>query len=136
MTSVRMQEDHRETEAGRGDQRPYCAKLTGPYRRQLRAHILAEISDAQEYAQCLADKAALTMEPRQVPHADQPREMLVHALRTEKQAIEETLVPDARAGVTPSQMVDRKLLAALGGGETFSIYGPKCLRPMCERRLR
>jgi hypothetical protein len=28
---------------------------------------------------------------------------------------EETLVPDARAGVTPSEMVDRKLLAALGG---------------------
>ena len=27
---------------------------------------------------------------------------------------DETLVPDARAGVSPSQMVDRKLLAALG----------------------
>jgi hypothetical protein len=28
---------------------------------------------------------------------------------------EETLVPDARTGVIPSEMVDRKLLAALGG---------------------
>lgn len=27
---------------------------------------------------------------------------------------EETLVPDARAGVSPSEMVDRKLLAACG----------------------
>jgi hypothetical protein len=28
---------------------------------------------------------------------------------------DETLVPDARTGVIPSEMVDRKLLAALGG---------------------
>jgi hypothetical protein len=28
---------------------------------------------------------------------------------------EEILVPDARTGVSPSEMVDRKLLAALGG---------------------
>jgi hypothetical protein len=27
---------------------------------------------------------------------------------------EETLIPDARAGLTPSEMVDRKLQAALG----------------------
>ena len=29
-------------------------------------------------------------------------------------SIEETLIPDARAGMTPSDMVERKVLAALG----------------------
>src|SRR5271166_3705358 len=59
----------------------YSAKLTGPYRRELRALFQAEIGDEQGHAQFLADKiAALGGEPitapRPVPHADQPREML------------------------------------------------------------
>ncbi len=121
-TSVRThKEDHRETEAGRGDKRAlttvdrpalikglnhdlageyqailmythYSAKLTGPYRRELRALFQAEIGDEQGHAQFLADKVAAlggepTTEPRPVPHADQPRAMLEHALEAEKQAI-------------------------------------------------
>jgi bacterioferritin len=70
----------------------YSAKLTGPYRRELRALFQAEIADEQRHAQFLADKIATlggepTTEPRAVPHADQPREMLQHVLATEKQAI-------------------------------------------------
>ncbi len=69
----------------------YSAKLTGPYRRELRALFQAEIADEQGHAQFLADKIASlggepTTEPRAVPHADQPREMLEHALAAEKQA--------------------------------------------------
>ena len=46
----------------------------------------------RKHAQFLADKIASlggepTTEPRPVPHADQPREMLQHALVAEKQAI-------------------------------------------------
>ena len=70
----------------------YSAKLTGPYRRELRALFQAEIADEQGHAQFLADKIATlggepTTEPRAVPHADQPREMLEQALAAEKQAI-------------------------------------------------
>lgn len=70
----------------------YSAKLTGPYRRELRSLFQAEIADEQGHAQFLADKIAAlggepTTEPRPVPHADQPREMLEHALGAEKQAI-------------------------------------------------
>lgn len=70
----------------------YSAMLTGPYRRELRALFQAEISDEQGHAQFLADKIAAlggepTTEPRAVPRADQPREMLEHALEAEKQAI-------------------------------------------------
>jgi bacterioferritin len=70
----------------------YSAKLTGPYRRELRALFQAEIGDEQGHAQFLADKIAAlggepTTEPRPVPHANQPREMLEHALAAEKQAI-------------------------------------------------
>ena len=121
-TTVRMQkDDQRKTEAGRSD-RPastavdrralieglnhdlageyqailmythYSAKLTGPYRRELRALFQAEIADEQGHAQFLADKIAAlggepTTEPRRVPPADQPREMLGHALAAEEQAI-------------------------------------------------
>src|ERR1700737_1188519 len=54
----------------------YAAKLTGPYRRELRALFQAEIGDEQGHAQFLADKVAAlggepTTEPRPVPHADQ-----------------------------------------------------------------
>jgi bacterioferritin len=70
----------------------YSAKLTGPYRRELRALFQAEITDEQGHAQFLADKIAAlggepTTEPRAIPHADQPKEMLEHALAAEKQAI-------------------------------------------------
>ena len=70
----------------------YSARLTGPYRRELRALFQAEIADEQGHAQFLADKIATlggepTTEPRAVPRADQPREMLEHALAAEKQAI-------------------------------------------------
>src|SRR5277367_1986523 len=70
----------------------YSAKLTGPYRRELRALFQAEIADEQGHAQFLADKIASlggepTTEPRAVPHADQPKKMLEQALAAEKQAI-------------------------------------------------
>jgi bacterioferritin len=70
----------------------YSAKLTGPYRRELRALFQAEIGDEQGHAQFLADKIAAlggepTTEPRPVPHADQPREMLGQALAAEVQAV-------------------------------------------------
>src|SRR5271163_1826144 len=70
----------------------YSARLTGPYRRELRALFQAEIADEQGHAQFLADKIAAlggkpTTEPRAVPNANQPREMLEHALAAEKQAI-------------------------------------------------
>jgi bacterioferritin len=70
----------------------YSAKLTGPYRRELRALFQVEIVDEQGHAQFLADKiAALGGEPTTLPHAvppaDQPREMLEQALKAEKQAI-------------------------------------------------
>src|ERR1700691_3825977 len=70
----------------------YSAKLTGPYRRELRALFQAEIADEQGHAQFLADKIATlggepTTEPRAIPHADQPKEMLEQALAAEKQAI-------------------------------------------------
>src|SRR6476620_9736083 len=67
----------------------YSAKLTGPYRRELRALFQAEIGDEQGHAQFLADKIAVLggepdAQPRQVPHADQPRQMLEQALAAEK----------------------------------------------------
>jgi len=70
----------------------YSAKLTGPYRRELRALFQAEIADEQGHAQFLADKIATlggepTTEPRAIPQADLPREMLEQALAAEKQAI-------------------------------------------------
>ena len=70
----------------------YSAKLTGPYRRELRSLFQAEIADEQGHAQFLADKIANlggkpTTEPRPVPDADEPREMLELALTAEARAI-------------------------------------------------
>ena len=70
----------------------YSAKLTGPYRRELRALFQAEIADEQGHAQFLADKITVlggepTTEPRPVPVAHEPREMLEHALAAETQAV-------------------------------------------------
>ena len=70
----------------------YSAKLTGPFRRELRSLFQAEIADEQGHAQFLSDKIAAmggepTTEPRAVSHVSQPREMLDHALAAETQAI-------------------------------------------------
>src|SRR5689334_20732846 len=121
-TAVRTQkEDHRKTEAGKSDKRAatsadrqalieglnhdlageyqailmythYSAKLTGPYRRELRALFQAEIADELGHAQFLADKVAAlggepTTEPGPVSHASRPREMLEHALAAEVRSI-------------------------------------------------
>jgi bacterioferritin len=121
-TPVRTQKEKlRQTEAGSGDKRAstsvdrqvlieglnhdlageyqailmyvhYSAKLTGPYRRELRALFQGEIGDEQGHAQFLADKIAAlggepATEPRPVAHVNLPREMLGHALAAEEQAI-------------------------------------------------
>ena len=70
----------------------YSAKLTGPYRRELRSLFQAEIADEQAHAQFLADKIAAlggepTTQPRQVADAGKPWEMLGHARAAEEQAI-------------------------------------------------
>lgn len=70
----------------------YAAKLTGPYRNELRTLFQAEIADELGHAQFLADKIAAlggepTTEARRVQPASHPREMLQHALAAEIQAI-------------------------------------------------
>jgi len=70
----------------------FAAKLTGPYRKELRALFQGEVTDELGHAQFLADKIATlggqaTTEPRTVPKADSPREMLEQAIALEKQAI-------------------------------------------------
>ena len=70
----------------------YSAKLTGPFRRELRALFQAEIADEQGHAQFLSDKIAAmggepTTEARPVPRADQPKQMLACALDAEIHAI-------------------------------------------------
>ena len=70
----------------------YAAKLTGPYRKELRALFEAEITDELGHARFLADKVAFlggepTTTPREVPQAETPREMLQEALNAEIQAI-------------------------------------------------
>ena len=70
----------------------FAAKLTGPFRKELRALFQAEVADEQGHAQFLADKIAAlggepTTQPRPVMSADDPRQMLENALATEKQAI-------------------------------------------------
>jgi bacterioferritin len=70
----------------------YSAKLTGPFRRELRSLFQAEIADEQGHAQFLADKIVAlggepTTEPRPVPVACDPRAMLEQARAAEEQAI-------------------------------------------------
>jgi len=70
----------------------YSAKLTGPFRRELRSLFQAEVVDEQGHAQFLSDKIAAmggepTTEPRPVAHVSQPRQMLEAALGAEVQAI-------------------------------------------------
>ncbi len=91
----------------------YSAKLTGPFRRDLRELFQAEIADEQGHAQFLADKIAAlggepTTEPRPVSHAEHPREMLENALEAETQAI---------AGYTKR----------LGQAERFGDFGLKVI---------
>jgi bacterioferritin len=70
----------------------YSAELTGPFREELRQLFQGEIPDEQRHAQFLADKIAAlggepTVEPRRVPLAHHPREMLERVLELEKQAV-------------------------------------------------
>ena len=70
----------------------YSAKLTGPYRKELRNFFQTEITDEQGHAQFLADKIAAlggepTTEPRPVPLAQDPHEMLERLLEAETQTI-------------------------------------------------
>jgi bacterioferritin len=70
----------------------FSAKLTGPYRRDLRALFQAEIADEQGHAQFLADKIAAMgaepiTEPRAIRRADRPRQMLTAALEAEERAV-------------------------------------------------
>jgi len=72
----------------------YAAKATGPYRPQLAAFFLDEVTDEQEHAQFLANKiVALNGEPttvaRQVPAAATNREMLQEVLAAEQKAIDD-----------------------------------------------
>lgn len=70
----------------------YAAKLTGPFRKELRALFQAELADESGHAQFLADKIAAlggqpTTQPRPVLDADDARAMLQNALKAEQQAI-------------------------------------------------
>ncbi len=70
----------------------YAAKLTGPFRKELRRLFQAELADESGHAQFLADKIAAlggqpTTQPRPVLDADNPRDMLQNALKAEVQAI-------------------------------------------------
>jgi bacterioferritin len=70
----------------------YSAKLTGPYRNELRGFFQAEIADEQRHAQFLADKIATlggepTTQARPVPDADTPHEMLERIREAEARAI-------------------------------------------------
>ncbi len=70
----------------------FAAKLTGPFRKELRALFQGEVTDELGHAQFLADKIATlggepTREPREVPTANSPREMLEQAIALEKEAI-------------------------------------------------
>ena len=65
----------------------YSAKLTGPYRRELRALFQLEIPDELGHANFSQRKlpilGANPRPSRAVPAADEPREMLENALRGE-----------------------------------------------------
>lgn len=70
----------------------YSAKVTGPYRPQLRQFFQEEIPDELGHAQFLADKIMAlggepTTEPRPVPAAATNREMLQRVLEAEERAI-------------------------------------------------
>ena len=69
----------------------YAAKATGPYRPQLAAFFLEEVTDEQMHAQFLANKIVAlggepTTTPRAVPAASTNKEMLEAVLAAELQA--------------------------------------------------
>jgi bacterioferritin len=70
----------------------YSSKVTGPYRPQLVDFMQTEIADELGHAQFLADKIVALggvpiTEPRPVPEASTPHEMLEAILKAERQAI-------------------------------------------------
>jgi bacterioferritin len=70
----------------------YAAKVTGPYRPQLKAFFETEIGDEQLHAQFLASKIVAlggepTTTPRPVKTAGTNREMLQAVLEAERQAM-------------------------------------------------
>ena len=70
----------------------YAASVTGPHRPMLKAFFESEIPEELAHAQFLAEKVASlggtpTTEPRPVPAASDPREMLRNVVDAEKQAI-------------------------------------------------
>lgn len=72
----------------------YAAKVTGPFRPQLSAFFLAEVTDEQLHAQFLANKIVAlggepTTEPRPVPVARTNREMLEAVLTAERTATDD-----------------------------------------------
>jgi bacterioferritin len=114
----------------------YSAKLTGPYRRELRALFQAEIGDEQGHAQFLADKIAAlggepTTQPRPVPYANQPREMLEQALAAEKQAI-----ADYNARIGQAEAFGPTLLqpVAIGHRIVASEYRATAIEVVSARR--
>ena len=72
----------------------YAAKASGPYRPQLVAFFLAEVTDEQGHAQFLANKIVAlggepTTRPRDVKPAHSNREMLQAVLEAELQAVKD-----------------------------------------------
>ena len=70
----------------------YAARVSGPFRENLRSMFLAEVPDETKHAQYLADQIAFlggtpTTTPRPVPEASKPKEMLQRVLEAEEQAI-------------------------------------------------
>jgi bacterioferritin len=70
----------------------YAAKVTGPYRPELSAFLLAEVPDEQRHAQFLANKVVAlggepTTEPRSVKEAITNQEMLEAVLEAEQRAV-------------------------------------------------
>ena len=70
----------------------YAAKVTGPFRPQLRQFLLAEVTDEQGHAKLLSDKiVTLGGEPTTVPAKvtvpDSNKGMLEAILESEKQAV-------------------------------------------------
>lgn len=70
----------------------YAAKTSGPYRPQLSEFFLTEVADEQGHAQYLANKIVAlggepTTQPREVPAANNNREMLQAVLDAEKRAV-------------------------------------------------
>lgn len=70
----------------------YSAQVKGPYRPQLVQFMQGEVPDELGHAQFLADKIVAlggvpTAEPRSVPSASTPEEMLRQIEKAEKQAV-------------------------------------------------